>query len=222
MEQVQAPTCQMPRETGRCMTQGLALSQAEMAAWAKLINKAVGSAVAGLSNMVGRQMKATALKVGQIPAATLPNLMGGPEAVMVGIYLGFNGSATGHMVLAYHPKMALEFVDMLMGMPSGSTNDIGEMEKSALQEMGNVMGGLFLNTIADENGLRLCPTPPVTMVDKAAVLLNVALSGTVEREEEILVVDAVLGTEEKQSSGTFMVVPGPGLMQVLRERWAMS
>ena len=204
------------------MTQGLALNQAEMTAWAGLVNKAVGNAINGLSGMVGQQMMATALKVGQIPAKTVTHLIGGPDTIMVGVYLGFSGSATGHMVLAYHPQTALGFADMLMGMPPGSTQEMGDIEKSALQEMGNVMGGLFLNTIADDNGLRLCPTPPVTMVDKAAVIINVALSGTVEGDEDVVVVDAVLGTDDQQSAGTFMVLPGPSLMSVLRERWAAA
>ncbi len=129
------------RKANEGMTQGTALNQVEMTAWAGLVNKAVGNAINGLSGMVGRQMKATALKVGQIPAKTVAHLIGGPEAIMVGVYLGFSGSATGHMVLAYHPQTALGFADMLMGMPPGSTQEMGDIEKSALQEMGNVMGG---------------------------------------------------------------------------------
>ncbi len=60
------------------------------------------------------------------------------------------------------------------------------------------------------------------MVDKANVIINVALSGTVDKDDNVLVVDAVLGTDDQQSAGTFMVLPGPGLMSVLRERWGAA
>lgn len=199
-------------------TQCTALSEVEMSAWAALINKAVSRAISGLSEMIGQDMRANALKTGRIPSQNVTQLVGGPEAMMIGVHLGFNGSATGSMVLAYQPGIAYEFIDMLMEQTAGTTKELGDMERSALQEMGNVMGGFFLNAIADANGLRLYPTPPMTMVDKASVIFNNVISDAIE-EDPVLVVDAAFGTNDRQIEGKFLIVPSPHLIGVLRQCW---
>jgi len=202
-------------------TQVTAFNEIEMVAWAGAVNKGVANAVAGLSEMVGEAITATALKSGHIPLKDVANLLGGPEALTVGVYLGFEGSATGRIVLAYHPKTAFGLIDMLMGEPAGSTQSLGDMEKSALMEMGNLMGAFFLNSLADANGLSLCPTPPEVMIGEVRAILGAALSQSqVELgAEEGLIVDATFGTQDQQISGTFLVLPSPDLVRVLREKW---
>ncbi len=197
----------------------MVLSDVEMVAWAGLVNKAVTNSVSGLSGMVGQEMSTTALKAGHMSAKAVSDLFGGPDTMMISVHLGFEGSATGHMILAYQPKTAYGFIDLIMGQEMGSTNDLGDLEKSALQEMGNIMGGFFLNTIADMNGIQLCPTPPVTMINKASIVLNAAMSRTVEDDEELLLVDAQFGTHDQQIEGRFLVMPSPHLMGVLRQCW---
>ena len=66
----------------------------------------------------------------------------------IGIYLTVSGSADGHIMLMYNPKMAYGFVDLLMGQPEGTTKALGEIESSALGELGNIMGSSFLNALA--------------------------------------------------------------------------
>ena len=51
-------------------------------------------------------------------------------------------------MLMYNPKMAYGFVDLLMGQPEGTTKALGEIESSALGELGNIMGSSFLNALA--------------------------------------------------------------------------
>lgn len=202
------------------MSQNTLLNEVEMVAWTGLVNKSVANAVSGLSQMLSREIKANALKSGHIQLQNVASLLGGPDALIIGIYLNFEGSASGHLVLAYHPKAALELIDILMGMPLGSTLELGEMEESALREMGNIMGTFFLNTIADDNGLSLCPTPPSIKIDRACEILNAAMSGMSRKTDEVLmIVDAEFGTKDQKIDGTFLVIPSPDLMNTLRERW---
>ncbi|MEE8470976.1 MAG: chemotaxis protein CheC [Dehalococcoidia bacterium] len=202
------------------MSQSTVLNDVEKIAWAGLVNKGVANAISGLSEMVGEEIKATALKSGHLPRKSVADLLGGPEALIIGVYLGFEGSASGNMVLAYHPKTAFELIDMLMGMPLGSTQELGEMEESALREMGNIMGTFFLNVIADANGLSLCPTPPSVKIDRAEAVLDAALSEGMQEADEVLIVDADFGTQDQQIGGTFLVVPSADLMMTVRQKWS--
>jgi chemotaxis protein CheC len=138
---------------------GSLMKDVELAFWAELVSKATSMAISNLSQMVGQEIGVVAFRLRQIQVAEISHLMGGPETETVGIYLTVSGGADGHVMLMYDPKMAYGFVDMLMGLPPGSTQSLGEVEASALGELGNVVGSSFLNALAGATGLTLMPSP---------------------------------------------------------------
>lgn len=183
--------------------------------WIRLVTDGISNALSGLAQMVGCEITTYSLTAKTIPVASATDLLGGSEALTVGIYLGVSGAATGHMVLVYQPSVAYDFVDMLMGNPLGTTTVLDEMERSALGEMGNVMGSFFLNSLADATGLVLTPSPPAVMMDMAGAIMDVALADVLRETDHALVVEASFGTEDSRSSGTFLVLPSLGLQRVL-------
>ncbi len=185
------------------------------AIWIRLVTDGITNALGGLAQMVGREITTYSLNARVIPVASAADLLGGSEELTVGIYLGVSGSATGHMVLVYQPGVAYDFVDMLMGNPPGSTQVLDEMERSALGEMGNVMGSFFLNSLADATGLTLNPSPPAVMMDMAGAIMDVALADILRETDQALIVEASFGTQDSRSSGTFLVLPSLDLQRVL-------
>ena len=197
------------------MGQQTTLTEAQVRGWGALVERAIANAITGLSHMVRQEVRPSSLRASTVPVEEVASLVGGPEAVSVGVYLRVTGSATGHMVLVYRPDTAFGLVDLLMGRPPGSTRALDEMEQSALGEMGNIMGSYFLNSLADASGLRLHPSPPAVMMDMAAAILQVALADMVVETDEVLVVDSVFGTTDRQISGRFLVMPTYGLVRTI-------
>ena len=135
----------------------------EMAIWTWLVSKGVANALSGLSQMVGHEIRVTSLDLEQLSVKDAAGLMGGPDALGVGIYLAIDGDATGHLMLMHEPKVAFQLVDMQLGLPPGSTQKLEEIERSVLGEMGNITGSFFLNALADATNLSLMPSPPAVM-----------------------------------------------------------
>lgn len=176
-----------------------------------LISGGVNSALTGLSQMVNKQLNVTDVRIKQVMVKDVPDLFGGPEAVMVGVYLGVQGYANGHMIVAYKPETAFNLVDMLLGQPISSTQELKEMEQSALGEVGNIMGSFFLNYISDKTGISYRVSPPAIMMDMAGAILDVILSAVLEHTEQTYIVDATFGADDKSVAGTFLVLPVPDL-----------
>ncbi len=174
-----------------------------------LINGGVNSALTGLSQMVNKQLNVTDVRIRQVMVKDVPDLFGGPEAMMVGVYLGVQGYANGHMIVAYKPETAFNLVDMLLGQPISSTQELKEMEQSALGEVGNIMGSFFLNYISDKTGISYRVSPPAVMMDMAGAILDVILTSMIEQSEITYIVDATFGADDKSVSGTFLVLPVP-------------
>ena len=125
----------------------------QMEGYASFFSGSSTNAISGLAEMVGRTIEVTSTEGRRIPVKDAPELIGGWEALVVGVYLGVSGSANGHIFLAYEPKTALELVDLMMCDPIGTAQTLGEMEQSALGELGNIMGSYFLNNLAVAAGL---------------------------------------------------------------------
>jgi chemotaxis protein CheC len=195
------------------------MTDVEQLAWAGLVSKGIGNSISGLSQMVGQDIKATSLDPKVVEIKDVPDLIGGAEALTVGVYLRVTGDASGHMVLVYKPQAAYELLDMLLGLAPGTTQEMDEMAESALGEMGNIMGSFFLNSLADSTGMSFFPSPPAVMMDMAGAILNVALAEIMMETDEACIVEAIFGTSDQQVSGTFLVMPSLELLDALRRQW---
>lgn len=89
------------------------------------------------------------------------------------------------------------------------------MERSALGEMGNVIGAFFLNAIADSSGLDLRPSPPVVMADMAGALLDVVTADILLTPDETYVAETTFSVAGNEISGMFFVMPSEQLLEAL-------
>lgn len=185
---------------------------------ARLVLLGSQNAITGLSQMVEQEVEMNAVSARQIPVDDVPDLFGGREQVAVAVYLAVTGATEGHMFLAYPPQTAMSLVDLLMGEEPGATQEITEMEASALGEMGNIMGSFYLNALSDASGLVLMPSPPAVIMDMAGSILDVALADILQESDDALVVEAIFSTQDRQISGSFLVLPSPSFLKQLSER----
>ncbi len=118
-------------------------------------------------------------------------------------------------MLIHDPKIAYDLIDTQLGLTPGSTQNLGEMERSVLGEMGNITGSFFLNALADATNLTLTPSPPVVMVDMAGAILGIALTEIMQEQDDVLAVKATFGTATQQMDGTFLVMPTMDFLRVI-------
>ena len=157
--------------------------------------------------MVNQEITVTSLNLEEVLARNVASLIGKVDDHMVGIYLSFSGDASGHILLAFQPKIAYELVDMAMGISPGSTQDIGEMEQSVLGEVGNVVGAFFLNTVADSVGKCILPSPPVVLTDTVEAIINSVMAEVMLQSKPIFGIRLSFGTPGQEIEGRFMVLP---------------
>jgi chemotaxis protein CheC len=192
-------------------------SEAASGAWARLIQKGTAKSMENLSQMVGQEIETKTFRLREIPIAQISELVGGPEVMSVGIYLTVHGSADGHLMLIYDPGIACAFVDLLMMQPEGTTTTLGEMEQSALGEMGNIVGASFLNVLADDVGMDLRPSPPAVMLDMAGALLDLVAADLLMTQDDAFVAETTFSAPGREITGMFFVMPSASLMEKLIE-----
>ena len=185
-----------------------------MLVWDQLLKKGMANAINGLSQMVGRDFEISSISIRQVPAREMPNLLGGPESMVVGVYITFSGASNGHILLAHQPEFAYAILDLLLGNPQGTCKNLDEMSQSALGEMGNVTGTFFLNAIADSLGVLLNPSPPIVLLDMAGAILDIALSEILAERDDVFIVETSFHISDRTIEGKFLIMPNASFMQL--------
>ena len=189
----------------------------DLAAWEELMKKGITNAIAGLSQMVQKKITVDSVSISRIPAKQVIDLVGGPEKLIVGIYLNFSGAANGHLMLAHRPEVAYNLLGMILGEEPVRRDDISEFEQSALSEMGNITGSFFLNAIADALKITLYPSPPSVIIDMAGAIMGIALAEILQESDEVMVVDTAFTTDDQRAGGRFMIMPNESFVRLSQQ-----
>ncbi len=172
-----------------------------------LAREGLGNAVHGLSAFVGHEIKLARPRVTTIPIAEVPSIMGSPETLAVGIYMAVAGDMDGHIILLLKRKDAGELVDLLLDQPPGTTAELGPLERSALAEVGNLTGALFLNSVASLCGVSARPSPPAVMEDMVGAILDVVVVAVGAISEYIVAIETVFARSDRHVEALFWVIP---------------
>ncbi|NMC12563.1 MAG: hypothetical protein GYA34_06735 [Chloroflexi bacterium] len=172
-----------------------------------MANEGIHNAAKGMSDMVGESLSVDQPLVKRVPIREIPNLLGGPEAEAVGIYLRVEGQIGGQMMLVVPYAKALELVDLMMNVPVGTTQNLGAIERSALQEMGNLTGSFFLNAVAATTGLNARPSPPAVMVDMIGAIIDIILATSDNLSETVLMLQAKFLRNGREAEVDFWIIP---------------
>jgi chemotaxis protein CheC len=185
------------------------LNQTEYDILFDTIKQGMKQASQGLSAMTGSAMQLTTPSMDFMPLNIVPNIAGGPDKVVVAIYLGIEGDLNGHVMLLFSAESATRMGDLLFGNPPGTTKDVDDMVISALAEAGNVCGSFCMNAISNRTGLKVVPTPPAVVTDMAGAILQAVVTELYLAGDEALVVETGFNGD---ITGHFLLMPDQNSM----------
>ena len=148
--------------------------------------------------------------VALVPIEDVPEFVGGPELVVVGIFLRVYGKAPSNILFLIPRESAFALVDTLLGRERGETTELDTMDESALMEIGNILAGSYLNAFYTFTGMSMLPSIPALAVDMAGAILNVVLVQLGEMGDHALLIETNFVAEDRSINGHFFLVPDPG------------
>lgn len=178
------------------------------------VSAAMQNVARGISQMTMTPIDTTDADSRFLCFGDMTDLAGDPEAPMVGIYLLMEGELSGHALLTMPLESALNMADLLMGDPPGTATDLGELERSALAESGNLIVSYFLNSISSLTGEDMRPSPPAVMVDMLGAIMGVVLAEVAVASDDILVIGTDLCDPDGLVQARFWVLPDVVLPQI--------
>ena len=145
----------------------------------------------------------------------LDDLLGDPEALAVGVYVAVAGDARGHGAFLFPYANACRLVDHLLGLPRGETTELGELERSAILELGNVIVSSFLNAMSEMTGLSLPAGIPALAVDMTGAILGSIAAASPDLGDHGLTVMTRFAETDQPVEGVFVFIPEPRSLATL-------
>lgn len=171
----------------------------------ELGNIGAGNATTALAQMIQCKIDMSVPQVQLLEFKELGAAMGGEEVVMAGIYLAIDGDIKGSIMFLLEKKAAKHLVGKLMGMQS-EDEDLSEMELSALQEVGNIITGAYLNSLSSITNLTIYPSVPDLTVDMAGAILSVPAIEFAALGDRMLMIQTQF-FDEMVLDGYFVLIP---------------
>jgi chemotaxis protein CheC len=161
----------------------------------------------GLSGLMGQEVTIHVPRVRLSTSHDVCDAVGGPESLVLGAYLTISGDITGHVMLIFPCKRALECVDLMCGLPRGTTVEVDEMADSAIAELGNIVGSAFVNALADHINLILHPSPPTVVNDMAFALVEAVYAEVLAQGGDAAMIDTEIEDGRGHVAGILIVAP---------------
>jgi chemotaxis protein CheC len=149
----------------------------ELDALKEIGNIGAGNAATALSLLLTKRIQMKIPQVEFIPFDEVSNSIGGPENLVVGIFMRFWGDIDGNILLIVPKKDAYNLIKNLLNEEKGQDdNELSAMQESALLEMGNIVASSFISALSDFTRLQLKVSVPGIAFDMAGAILNFPLS----------------------------------------------
>lgn len=151
-------------------------SDLEMDALREIGNIGAGNAATALSMLLCKKITIKVPQIKIIPFDEVSQSVGGPEKLVAGIFMRISGDIEGNILIVIPETDAYHLTEILLHAKRKDNKDFSEMERSALLELGNIVGSSYVTALSDFTKLSLKISVPSFAFDMAGAIISFPLS----------------------------------------------
>ncbi|NOZ58191.1 MAG: chemotaxis protein CheC [Euryarchaeota archaeon] len=156
------------------------MSEEQQDAFKEIGNIGAGHASTALSEMINKRVTMVVPRAYVVPIRRVPEVVGGYEVPIVGIYLNVSGDIPGKILIALPAETARYLVRELLG-EEPTPEFSAPLEQSALEELGNIISGSYLSALGEFLNRRFVPSTPSMAYDMAGAVVDLIVIELGER-----------------------------------------
>lgn len=173
-------------------------------------NIGAGNATTALAKLINTKVDMKVPKVNLVTFQELASYVGSEEEPVVGTLLSLSEDINGMMLFVLDLNSARELVNSLlvkMGVPTMEEEDeFGEMQLSALSELGNIITGAYLSALSNLTKLNILTSVPTVQIDMAGAIFSIPAIEFGKVGDKVLFIETSFN-EENKVNGYFILVP---------------
>jgi Chemotaxis protein CheC, inhibitor of MCP methylation len=171
-------------------------------------NIGAGHAATALSRILNEPVDMSVPTVSLVPFEEIADRVGGSEQVVIAVFLRVEGDAPGNMFFIIREDSAKRLLRNLLSIDT-EEGVYTDMELSALNEIGNILAGSYLSSLADFTRLTMTPTVPSLAIDMAGAILSYGLLQFGQMGDAALLIETKFLEDRDTVEGQFFLIPDP-------------
>lgn len=191
------------------------LTELQLDALKEVGNIGAGNAATALSQMIQKRIDMTVPQVDILPLDEVITKIGSGEDLVIAVVLRIFGDVPGNMLFLLTMDSAYRLVEMLTGRFPASDEGLNELEISALQEIGNILTGAYINSIVKLTGMTFISSVPAVSNDMLESLVTTVFVESGQYDDYIMSIDAKFMEGDRNIKGFFFYIPRPGSLEKL-------
>ncbi|HTK47115.1 MAG TPA: chemotaxis protein CheC [Gemmatimonadaceae bacterium] len=193
------------------------LKALQLDALREVANIGAGHAATALSQMIGGTIMISVPTINVSRLEEVPPQVSAPEEPVAAVLMHMLGDLTGRTLLVFPKPTAARLAALMLHRPAGNSEELGEMEQSAIKEAGNILSSAYMNALSDFMGMMLLPSPPSLAIDMSTAVLTTAyLQFGTDRDYVFCVESEFYMTDvEEKLRGFFLLLPDPASLQAI-------
>jgi chemotaxis protein CheC len=193
------------------------LKAIQLDALKEVANIGAGHAATALSQMIGGTIMISVPTINISRLEEIPPQVAEPDEPVAAVLMHMLGDLTGRTMLVFPRPAALRLAELMLHREPGASQELGEMEQSALKEAGNILSSAYMNALSEFMHLMLLPSPPSLAVDMSTAVLTTAYLQFSSQKDYVFCVESefMMVQMGERLRGFFLLLPDPASLQAL-------
>lgn len=184
--------------------------------WTLIFRPAIESASAAMQSWTSGVMTLALDEVQEVALEELSGALDLGDELATMVVMGVAGQIGGQLILVFDDENATALVRSLLNRPGACQNGWGPLERSALQETGNILSSAYLNAITRVTGRRLLPSPPHVVQDYGSSVVENAIMTQAIDGDRVLLCRTRFERLGQRVEWNMYFVPSHELLEMLR------
>ncbi len=152
------------------------LSSLELDTLKEIGSIGTGNAATSLSSLIGKPVRIQQPEVRIMGYNEAIEWIGGPEEITAGVLVGMSNQLSGIMLSVQQMDFVKLVAESMLNEQVESYEQIRDMERSALTEVGNIMISTFINALTGLAGIDIDLSVPAFTVDMQGAIMAVPMA----------------------------------------------
>lgn len=171
-----------------------------------------------LSKWLKRGVRLTCEGFESIPISQISTVAPEADLPVVAVHMALMGDLSGDLLLIFPEPVAMQLADLMIGGPVGTTQSLGELEASSLQETGNIVGSAFTNCLSNWLRLSAIPNTPTVVHDMASAVIDPVLVSQAVGGDNVLVSKTEFEIDGQRLEWSLLLIPSADSLEAIKRR----
>ena len=177
-----------------------------------------GHAATALAQMLGKAISIDVPRIALIPVTEVPNVLGGPEALVGAVHTRLLGDIEGSVVFVAARDDLLTLVDMLRSRAPGTTKSLHGDEEALAVHTASILIAAYVSAIGRMADISLLPSAPSFAFDMLGAILQAVTAEVGMKVDTALLILTRFTEEENTIDAGLFYLPDPDSLEVLLGR----